>query len=141
LIRSDAKSHGVEYRHELTPNLPPVVLDKSQIQQVVMNLVRNALEALALGQIDVAEVLIRTGCTPDGDVQICVCDNGPGVDTSIVHRIFDPFCSTKPTGTGLGLPISRTIVRTHGGALDYQINVPAGACFVVSLPSTRADQS
>jgi two-component system sensor kinase FixL len=141
LIRSDARSHGVEYRHELTPNLPRVVLDKAQIQQVVMNLVRNALEALALGQLDVAEVLIRTGCTPEGDVQISVCDNGPGVDAAIAHRIFDPFCSTKPTGTGLGLPISRTIVRTHGGALEYQPNVPAGACFIVGLPSTRADQT
>jgi len=141
LIRSDARSHGVEYRHELTPDLPRVVLDKSQIQQVVMNLVRNALEALALAQLDVAEILIRTVCTPEGNVQISVCDNGPGVDARIVQRIFDPFCSTKPTGTGLGLPISRTIVRTHGGALDYQPNAPAGACFVVSLPSTRADQT
>jgi len=139
LIRSDARSHGVEYRHELARNLPRVILDKSQIQQVVMNLVRNALEALALGQLDAAEVLVRTGRTPQGDVQISVCDNGPGVDAAIAHRIFDPFCSTKPTGTGLGLPISRTIVRTHGGTLEYQPNVPAGVCFVVSLPSTPAD--
>jgi signal transduction histidine kinase len=58
-----------------------------------------------------------------------------------VHRIFDPFCSTKPTGTGLGLPISRTIVRAHGGALEYQPNIPAGACFVVKLPSTRTEQT
>jgi two-component system sensor kinase FixL len=140
LIRSDARSHGVEYRHELAPNLPRVVLDKSQIQQVVMNLVRNALEALALGQLDTAEVLVRTGRAPQGDVQISVCDNGPGVDPAITHRLFDPFCSTKPTGTGLGLPISRTIVRTHGGALDYQPNAPTGACFVVNLPSIPADQ-
>jgi nitrogen-specific signal transduction histidine kinase len=67
-------------------------------------------------------------------------DNGPGIDAALAHRIFDPFCSTKPTGTGLGLPISRTIVHTHGGALDFKPNVPAGACFVVKLPATRTDE-
>jgi len=139
LIQMDATSHGVKYRRELTPNLPSVVLDKSQIQQVVMNLVRNALEALALGQLDVAEVLVCTGCTPEGDVEISVCDNGPGVDATVAPRIFDPFCSTKPTGTGLGLPISRTIVRIHEGTLDYQPNVPTGARFNVKLPSIRRD--
>jgi two-component system sensor kinase FixL len=139
LIQMDATSHGVKYRRELAPNLPSVVLDKSQIQQVVMNLVRNALEALALGQLDVAEVLVRTERTPEGDVEISVCDNGPGVDAAVAPRIFDPFCSTKPTGTGLGLPISRTIVRTHEGTLDYQPNVPVGARFNVKLPSMRAD--
>ena len=140
LIQSDAKAHGVQYWRELAPNLPKVVLDRSQIQQVVLNLVRNALEALALGQLDTAQILITTRCNRDGDVEIAICDTGPGVDSALVHKIFDPFCSTKPTGTGLGLPISRTIVGTHGGALEYQPNIPAGACFIVKLPSLRTDQ-
>jgi two-component system sensor kinase FixL len=138
LIQSDAKAHGVQYRQELAADLPTIAIDRSQIQQVVLNLVRNALEALA--RVDAQELLVRTRATPEGDVEICVCDNGPGVDSSLKHRIFDPFCSTKPTGTGLGLPISRTIVQTHGGALDYQPNLPTGACFVVKLPATRTDQ-
>jgi len=140
LIQSDAKAHGVQYWRELAPNLPKVVLDRSQIQQVVLNLVRNALEALALGQLNTAQILITTRCNRDGDVEIAVRDTGPGVDSVLVHKIFDPFCSTKPTGTGLGLPISRTIVRTHGGALEYQPNIPAGACFIVKLPAIRTDQ-
>ena len=135
LIQSDARAHGVLYRRELAPDLPEVVLDRAQIQQVIINLVRNALEAFALAQVDAAEVLIRTRRTADGDVGIAVCDNGPGVDPAVANRIFDPFCSTKPTGTGLGLPISRTIVSTHGGTLDYLPNLPAGACFHVKLPT------
>jgi two-component system sensor kinase FixL len=140
LIRSDARAHGVEYRRQLAPGLPEVLLDRAQIQQVVINLVRNALEALALAQVDAAEVVVSTRCTAAGDVEIAVCDNGPGVDPAVGQRIFDPFCSTKPTGTGLGLPISRSIVRMHGGALDHQPNIPKGACFVVTLPSTRTVQ-
>jgi two-component system sensor kinase FixL len=139
LIRSDAKAHGVQYRQELAPDLPTINIDRPQIQQVVLNLVRNALEALALGQLDARELLLRTRTTLGGDVEISVCDNGPGVDSELQHRIFDPFCSTKPTGTGLGLPISRTIVHTHDGALEYQPNQPRGACFVVKLPPTRTD--
>jgi two-component system sensor kinase FixL len=139
LIQSDAKAHGVQYRQELAPNLPTINIDRPQIQQVVLNLVRNALEALALGQLDVRELLLRTRPTVEGDVEISVCDNGPGVDGALKHRIFDPFCSTKPTGTGLGLPISRTIVHTHDGTLEDQPNQPRGACFVVKLPSTRTD--
>ncbi len=141
LIQVDAKGHGADYRRSLAPNLPEVALDRSQIQQVVMNLVHNALEALALGQLDGREVIISTHATPTGDVEICVRDNGVGVNPSIANRIFDPFCSTKPTGTGLGLPISRTIVRAHGGTLDYEPNHPTGACFKVTLPAMRTNQA
>jgi len=141
LVQADAKAHGVEYRRDLAAKLPMIILDRAQIQQVVMNLVHNALEALALGQLDTKEVVVRTRLTRTGDVEISVSDNGVGVDTSIVNRMFDPFCSTKPTGTGLGLPISRTIVRAHGGALDYQPNAPTGACFTVKLPATQADSA
>lgn len=139
LIHADANAHGVEYRRELAPDLPGLVLDRSQIQQVVMNLVHNALEALALGQLDTKEVVVRTRATASGDVEISVCDNGVGVHSSIENRMFDPFCSTKATGTGLGLPISRTIVRAHGGALEYRPNEPRGACFTVKLPAPRAE--
>jgi two-component system sensor kinase FixL len=139
LIRADAKAHGVDYHHHLAPDLPEVVLDRSQIQQVVMNLVHNALEALALGQLDAREVIVTTSATPEGDVEIAVCDNGVGIHPSVKTRMFDPFCSTKPTGTGLGLPISRTIVRAHGGTLEYEPNLPTGACFKVRLPSKQAN--
>lgn len=138
LIHSDAKAHGVQYHPVLAPDLPTVTANRAQIQQVVMNLVRNALEALALGQLDAGEVVVRTRMTDEGDVEICVCDNGPGVGSEIADRMFDPFCSTKPAGTGLGLAISRTIIQTHGGAMHYRPNAPNGACFSVLLPSRSA---
>ena len=139
LIDSDAKAHGVTYRRDLQPNLPQVVLDSSQIQQVVMNLVHNALDSLALAQVDARELVIGTHRTPGGDVEISVCDNGVGIHESIKDRMFNPFCSTKPTGTGLGLPISRTIVGAHEGVLEYLPNEPRGACFNVRLPAMRND--
>jgi two-component system sensor kinase FixL len=134
LIQSDAKAHGVAYRAELAPDLPQITLDRAQIQQVVLNLVRNALEALALAQLDAREVVVRTRRTPEGEVEIVVCDNGPGVDSQIADRMFDPFCTTKADGTGLGLAISRTIVRAHGGSLEHSPRVPVGACFAIRLP-------
>lgn len=138
VIEADARSHGVEYRRDLQLNLPQVVLDRSQIQQVVMNLVHNALDSLALAQIDAKELVVRTRTSPSGDVEISVCDNGVGVMNSVATRMFDPFCSTKPTGTGLGLPISQTIVRAHDGVLEYTPNEPRGACFTVRFPATEA---
>ena len=134
LIQSDAKAHGVTYRAELATDLPQITLDRAQIQQVVLNLVRNALEALALAQLDTKEVIVSTRRTPEGEVEIAVCDNGPGVDSQIAGRMFDPFSTTKAAGTGLGLAISRTIVRAHGGSLEHFPHVPAGACFAIRLP-------
>jgi two-component system sensor kinase FixL len=138
LIESDARAHGVDYRLDLQPDLPQVVLDSSQIQQVVMNLVHNALDSLALAQVEAGVLVIRTRRTGAGDVEISVSDNGGGVHESIVNRMFDPFCSTKPTGTGLGLAISRTIVTAHEGILEYSPNEPRGACFKVQLPGMPA---
>jgi two-component system sensor kinase FixL len=141
LIEADAKAHGVDYRRDLAPRLPRIVLDRSQIQQVVMNLVHNALDSLALAQVDARELFVQTRLNETGDAEIAVCDTGAGVDKSIANRMFDPFCSTKPTGTGLGLPISRSIVRAHGGALEYTPNIPRGACFTVSLPAAPEEAS
>lgn len=136
LIEPDAKAHGIAYHLELASNLPKLAIDRGQIQQVLLNLVRNALESIDLGQIDAGEIVVRTRRTADGNVEICVSDNGPGVSAEIAQRIFDPFCSTKPTGTGLGLAISRTIVRAHDGTLVHHPNQPVGACFIVKLSPT-----
>jgi two-component system, LuxR family, sensor kinase FixL len=141
LIQSDARSHGVAYRAVLAPGLPQITLDRAQIQQVVLNLVSNALEALALVQLDAREVAVHTRLTQEGDVEIAVSDNGPGVDNRIADRMFDPFCSTKADGTGLGLAISRTIVHAHGGSLNYVPHEPVGACFKIRLPVERVDDT
>ena len=141
LITSDAKTHGVVYRQVLASNLPPVSANGAQIQQVVVNLVRNALEALSPGRAagGRGEVVVATRLMPDERVEISVSDNGPGVSESLGDRIFDPFCTTKATGTGLGLAISRTIIEAHEGRLEYEPNLPAGARFTLRLPPKWTD--
>jgi two-component system sensor kinase FixL len=138
LIQPNAQAHEVTYRVSLDRGLPLLSVDRGQVQQVILNLVRNALEALAEALTRGGEILLHTRRSADGDVEICVCDNGPGVAPGMVDRMFDPFCTSKPTGTGLGLAISRTIVRAHEGTLSYRSNEPAGACFTIKLPPARA---
>lgn len=141
LIQSDAKAHGVRFRQELAPNLPPVRANGEQIQQVVVNLVRNALEAIAPARTAPAgaEVVLKTRRTAEGHVEISISDNGPGVPESLKERIFDPFCTTKASGTGLGLAISRTIIAAHQGSLDFEPNRPSGARFTVRLVPETMD--
>jgi two-component system sensor kinase FixL len=141
LIRSEANSQAVVYKVELAMDLPELAVHRGQIQQVVLNVVHNALEALALGEKGGREIVVRTRAAADGDVEISVCDNGPGIQSEVAGRMFDPFYSTKCTGPGLGLAISRTIVHSHNGALDYRPNAPAGACFVIRIPPVQAEES
>jgi two-component system, LuxR family, sensor kinase FixL len=139
LIQPGASGHDVSYRVEMAAGLPPANVDRAQIQQVLINLARNAVEALSEGDAAVREITVRTRLSPEGDVEIAVCDTGPGVSQAIAPRLFAPFCTSKPNGTGLGLAISRTIVKSHQGSLDYYPNVPSGACFVVRLPPAKND--
>jgi two-component system sensor kinase FixL len=141
LIQLDAKAHGVQYKAVLANGLPLAPVDPAQIQQVILNLVRNALEALGESTTTPTprRVAVRTQLLPEGEVAIAVCDNGPGVSSVIAPRLFDPFCTSKAHGTGLGLAISRTIVKAHQGSLDYHPNTPFGACFTVRLPLAEQD--
>ncbi len=142
LVQADARVHGVRYCLGLTDGLPQAEVDRAQVQQVVLNLIRNALEALAEVPCGAGEVNVRTAVAHDGNhVEISVCDNGPGVSQAIAAHLFDPFFTSKATGTGLGLAISRTIIGSHGGTLDYQPNAPRGACFVVRIPRLTSDDA
>jgi two-component system sensor kinase FixL len=135
LMETDARIHGVLFRFDLAPDLAPVSVDGVQIQHVLLNLLRNALEALDAGESARGEIVVRTAVAGDGDIELSVSDSGPGVAPDAVDRIFDPFFTTKASGTGLGLAISATILRLHGGTLSYRPACPAGACFVARLPA------
>ncbi|MBS0416068.1 MAG: PAS domain S-box protein [Proteobacteria bacterium] len=143
LMNSDAKAHGVQFRQDLAPDLPAISANGAQIQQVVINLVRNALEALAPARCAPAqsEVVVATRRTPEGHVEISISDNGPGVPDSLKERIFDPFCTTKASGTGLGLAISRTIIAAHEGTLEYEPNQPSGARFTIRFIPDRMEST
>lgn len=136
--RGDARLHSVQIRAELQPDLPPLLVDGIQIQQVLLNLLRNSIEALCEVPAADREVVVRTARDGDSGVVIKVADNGNGVPADLVAAVFDPFCTTKETGTGLGLAISRSIAEAHRGSLAYQPNLPRGACFVLRLPLMTA---
>jgi len=134
LVRSEAQAHHVQYRLELSDGLPRLEVHRTQIQYVILNLVHNAIESLTEIPDKPRELIVRTSWTRDGEVEVSVCDSGPGVSSSVAPRLFDPFCTSKPAGTGLGLATSRSIIGGHGGTLDYRPNVPVGACFTLRLP-------
>ena len=138
LVESDARSNDVRLLIELAPGLPRVVGDAVQLQQVMLNLVRNAIEAVQSGGGE-RLVVLRTELCPVG-VEISVSDLGPGVDPAIRERLFQPFATTKPEGTGLGLAISRSIVENHGGALACRDHQPHGSCFYFQLPTMKGAQ-
>jgi two-component system sensor kinase FixL len=134
LLDSDARAHDVQLRIDLVDTLPAVTGNGSHLQQVVLNLVRNAFEALHERPPGSRQVTLATGVATGDGVEIRVEDNGPGIDPAIAGRLFDPFSTTKPTGTGLGLAMCRTIVQSHGGKIAATRLDPQGTRFVVQLP-------
>jgi C4-dicarboxylate-specific signal transduction histidine kinase len=135
LTQAEARAGFTRLSFELAEGLPPVLVDRVQITQALLNLVRNAIEALCAAPVSNRQVDVCARRSADGDVEIDVCDNGPGVDASILNRLFQPFLTTKPHGTGLGLAMCRTITHAHGGTLRHIAPPPGGACFRVTLPS------
>ena len=141
LIALDCKTHRLTYGLELARDLATPCIDREQIQQVILNLVRNAVEAVVESCSGNRELVIRTSGAADGAMEIAICDSGPGVLQSIGPRLFEPFCTSKSHGAGLGLAISRRIIRSHEGSLDYRPNIPSGACFVIRLPGVKQDKA
>jgi len=135
LILADARQHHVRYRLDTASGLPEVRVNRPQIQQLVLNLVRNAIEAQLETSPATREVTIRTTLNAAGAVEVAVIDGGPGVAPGILPHLFEPFCTTKSNGAGLGLAMSRTIARAHLGTLGHRPNAPTGACFTLALPA------
>jgi two-component system sensor kinase FixL len=140
LARPDLRANDVRPKLEVAPNLPDVMADAVQLQQVLINLFRNAIDATLQNEGTQREITLRALCTPDG-VEISVHDHGPGVDPGALAKLFNPFFTTKPHGTGLGLAISRTIVQAHGGTLAYREEPGGGACFYFTLPALCGGES
>jgi two-component system sensor kinase FixL len=132
-----AKDTGVKVRFGIGHTLPPVMIDKIQIQQVVLNLVRNAIEAME--RAERRDLLIDTVRNEDGDVETVVIDSGPGLSPEVEAQLFQPFVSTKRSGMGLGLSICRTIVEAHGGRLTAGTHAAGGAVFRFTLPVGEVD--
>jgi two-component system sensor kinase FixL len=133
LLDSDARAHAVRLRFELAPRLAPVLGNSLQLQQVVLNLARNGFEALLDRPAGERQLTVSTAADDDG-IEIRIDDNGPGIDPAIADSLFEPFSTTKPAGTGLGLAMSRTIVQSHGGTITTHPLQPRGTRFTVRLP-------
>jgi signal transduction histidine kinase len=117
--------------------LPIIQGDRVQLQQVVLNLSINAIEAMSAASEGGRELLISTGKIESGEVFVRVRDSGPGLAPATLERIFESFYTTKPSGLGLGLSICRSIVEAHGGRVWASANVPQGASFQFTLPAAE----
>jgi two-component system sensor kinase FixL len=130
-----AKAVGIETHYSLAPDLPPVIVDRVQIEQVLVNLLHNAMDAMA----DVPErVLTLSSRQSAGAVEIIIGDTGQGISEPVVHSLFQPFVTTKQNGMGIGLAISKSIVEAHSGEIFAEPNPGGGTRFCVRLPPAPA---
>src|ERR1051325_10622310 len=134
LAQNQARRSRVSLKRELADDLPPVLGDRVQLQQVILNLVVNGLEAMANSKNGERELSISSGKDESNNLLVAVRDSGTGLDPANLERVFDAFFTTKPDGMGMGLAISRTIVEAHGGRLWATKNSPKGAVFQFTLP-------
>jgi PAS domain S-box-containing protein len=139
LTRSELLRHGVSLHTQLATGLPLIEGDRIQLQQVILNLTLNAVEAMSGIEGGAREIRIGTAREISNGVLITVKDSGPGLDSQSVDRLFDPFYTTKPEGMGMGLAICRSIIEAHRGRLWATANEPRGAVFQFTLPLERDD--
>jgi PAS domain S-box-containing protein len=141
LVSSDVLRSKVELQTELGAELPPIVGDRIQLQQVILNLILNAKEAMSATQINPRELLVTSRKGKSGEVVVAVRDSGKGLDPESLTRIFAPFFTTKPDGMGMGLAISRSIIEAHGGQLWATPNDDKGATIQFTLPPSNERDS
>ena len=136
-LRDELTEHGVTIRTALQSGLPPITGHRGQLQEVFVNLVRNAVEAM--DAVKDGERALQVTAKRHGDgVAVQVEDSGPGIDPRRMDSIFDPFITTKPNGMGLGLAICRMIIERHAGKLSVSPAHPRGSVFQIILPAERA---
>lgn len=134
LVRNEAITRGVDLNLELAYRPTPVLGDRVQLQQVILNLLLNAIEVVGEGERGSRKISVRTAERVGKDVLVAVRDSGPGVDAALADRLFEPFYTTKGEGLGMGLAVSRSIVERHGGRIWVESNADRGATFFVTLP-------
>jgi PAS domain S-box-containing protein len=139
LTRGEAVQNGVSVRTQLAAGLPPVQADRVQLQQVILNLIINAVEAMSGASEGARELLISTAEDASKGVLVSLRDSGPGLDPPSLDRLFDAFYTTKSSGLGMGLSICHSIIEAHGGRIWASRNEPRGAVFHFTLPLERGE--
>jgi PAS domain S-box-containing protein len=141
LLRTDAREHQADIELDLCEDLPSVIADPVQIQQVILNLAHNGMEAMDECRSSPRHLTIRSAVRRHGTIEVAVQDTGPGLPAESLDRVFDHFFSTKSSGLGMGLPISRSIIEAHGGSLWAAREGEAGAVFRFTLPAIDEGRS
>jgi signal transduction histidine kinase len=135
LTRGEAVKNGASVQTAFGEGLPLIEGDRVQLQQVVLNLIVNAVQAMGTVEQGPRELSITTDRAEPSGVLVAVKDSGPGLAPASLERLFDPFYTTKPEGLGMGLSICRSIIEAHGGRLWVTANRPRGAIFNFTMPT------
>ncbi len=145
LVSLQARKLGVLVRTELEAGLPAVVCDRTMVEQVLLNLTRNGMQAMdrpeCSQRVLVLQVRRAASNAQQGWLEFSVADCGSGIDPAVAEQLFTPFFTTKAEGMGLGLSLCRTVIEQHGGHLEHQPNTPAGTVFRFTLPTSRPDSA
>jgi C4-dicarboxylate-specific signal transduction histidine kinase len=134
LAQPEANQHGVALRFDLDDHLPRVLVDDIQVVQVIVNLLRNGLDAMIATELAQRKLSVRTSMSAGGEIEVAVSDTGRGLPADKTEQVFTPFFTTKSDGMGLGLAISRMIIEAHGGHLWLTSNQKRGVTFRFTLP-------
>lgn len=137
-IDTDIRHNDIKVNRELSEQIPKVIADSIQIQQVLINLLRNALESMAATEVEKRSLTIRTSHTSvdsSNSIKVMICDNGSGFKPEIKEQLFRPFFSTKSEGLGIGLSISHSIIEAHKGEIWAKCNSECGSTFCFTLPT------
>jgi C4-dicarboxylate-specific signal transduction histidine kinase len=141
LIEPEIRQSRVQVMVEMPDDLPTALVDEAQIEQVVVSLIRNGLEAMSDTPVDARRLTIRSRIDANNEIEVAVCDAGRGLHGEAASRLFEPFFSTKHCGLGMGLPISRSILQWHGGQIWAEPNADRGVCFRFTLPVKHGETS
>jgi len=138
-VRAEVQHQQIRLRLDVAQGLPEVMADPIQIEQVLLNLIRNSMDALSNLDETRREISIRASHQGHGGVRVCIRDSGQGCPGDVADRLFEPFFTTKPTGMGIGLGISQSIIDAHGGRLWLENNSIRGATFCFTLPGAGGE--
>ena len=135
LAELDARANNIVLEIDVPEDLPDIEADQLQIQQVILNLLRNGIDSMSEVNPEDRQLVLTACKVPDGDIRVDVIDRGHGISEEVGCNLFNTFFTTKQSGMGMGLAICKTIVQSHGGTLSYSNNLSAGATFSVTLPA------
>lgn len=141
LARPDAKARQIQLTVQISPQLPAAQGDRVHLQQVLLNLILNGMDAMAAAPRSQRSLNVRVRAAKDGNLEVAVSDCGTGIAPDNAVHIFEPFFTTKPNGMGMGLAISRTIIEAHGGNIRMDSNSPAGTTFTFTLPRMKQEKA